>query len=73
MNSFEPCPCQNLIKQYGNMISRRCGGSYSQGGVWNSMDYSQCGLTSRTIELCEALHVSEATACMYINMNALIE
>ena len=53
----EPCPCQSLIKKYGTTITRRCGGSYSQGGLWESMDYSRCGLTSRTIELCEALQV----------------
>ena len=56
--SHQPCPCQNLTQQYGNVITRLCGGSYSQGAVWENMDYSKCGLTSRSIELCEALLVS---------------
>ena len=57
IQAHQPCPCQNLTQYHGKMITRRCGGSYSQGAMWENMDYSQCGLTSRSIKLCEALQV----------------
>ena len=45
-----PCPCQNLTQQFGSVITRHCGGSYSHGAEWKAMDYSQCGFTERIIE-----------------------
>ena len=55
-----PCPCQNITLQHGRIITRHCGGSYSQGAVWSAMDYSQCGLNTKgIILLCEALLVRE--------------
>lgn len=37
-----PCPCDDLL-QSGNKTSRTCGGTYSHGGQWLDVDYSQCG------------------------------
>ena len=39
-------------------ISRRCGGTYSEGASWDEVDYSQCRFTSITLKLCEASLVS---------------
>lgn len=39
-------------------ISRRCGGTYSEGASWDEVDYSQCHFTSITLKLCEASLVS---------------
>ena len=52
-----PCPCRNLTLQYHTMITRRCGGSYSHGAVWEEVDSSNCGFTNSTLRLCEALNV----------------
>ena len=52
-----PCPCQNQTRQFESVITRRCGGSYSQGARWEDMDYTHCGFTDRIIKICEALQV----------------
>ena len=36
-----PCPCEELL-QSGKLSSRSCGGTYSQGGQWMNVNYSQC-------------------------------
>jgi len=57
-HSFHPCPCKDIIEAPANAtISRRCGGTYSSGGRWDEVDYSQC-FTNITLMLCEAHLVS---------------
>ena len=48
----QPCPCQTLTQVF---ITRRCEGSYSQGAQWMDMVTTQCNLTERSCQLCEAL------------------
>ena len=68
-----PCPCQNLTQKFESVITRHCGGSYSQGARWEDMDYSQCGLTIRSIRLCEALQVRKTLLCSSWNIHAIFQ
>ena len=61
-----PCPCQNQTRQFESVITRRCGGSYSQGARWEDMDYTRCGFTERIIKICEALQVRNTLLCIVI-------
>ena len=55
----QPCPCKDIIVAPEiATISRRCGGTYSEGASWDEVDYSQCHFTSITLRLCEASLVS---------------
>ena len=67
----QPCPCQTLTKVF---ITRQCEGSYSQGAQWMDMDTTQCNLTERLLQLCEALSLSnkpaETVAEILVNVTA---
>ena len=67
----QPCPCQTLTKVF---ITRQCEGSYSQGAQWMDMDTTQCNLTERSLQLCEALSLSnkpaETVAEILVNVTA---
>ena len=67
----QPCPCQTLTQVF---ITRHCEGSYSQGAQWMDMDTTQCNLTERSRQLCEALSSSnkpaETVAEILMNLTA---
>ena len=52
------CPCQNLTntKESDSVSgSRVCGGSYSNGALWDPVNVIEdCGLSSITLQLCQA-------------------
>lgn len=58
-NLSQPCPCKDIIAAPANAtVSRKCGGTYSEGASWDEVDYTQCRFTSITLKLCEASLVS---------------
>ena len=62
----QPCPCKDIIAAPANAtISRRCGGTYSEGASWDAVDYTQCRFTSITLKLCEASLVSGCRSTVF--------
>ena len=37
--NYEPCPCNEF---FNAQAVRQCGGSFTEGAMWNEPDYSQC-------------------------------
>lgn len=55
-----PCPCEDVL-QSGQMASRACGGTYTQGGQWEDVNYNQCDSVTKEVtnRLCSlAMQVS---------------
>ena len=65
-NLSQPCPCKDIIAAPANAtVSRKCGGTYSEGASWDEVDYSQCRFTSITLKLCEASLVSGCRSTVF--------
>ena len=51
-----PCPCEDIL-QSGEMASRTCGGTFSLGGQWMDVDYSQCVTITNDVTSLSLIHI----------------